>query len=322
MNGDFKEVPGLEKYMISEEGFVKICATGEDVSRHVTDSGYLATRLYFNGKPRIYRVHRLVAMTYLELPYNHKELLVNHLNGDKLDVSPGNLEWDTSSGNNSHAYETGLNKNGLPFMVYDVTRGVEYQFANTREASMHLPYGREEVYRIIKKSRTSPCDRFVFKAINDDRDWDVVRKDLTPAKIKRYNAYESDIEAKSVTTDETFYFGSISAASSKLKLNRSGIKKRLTEKSMSPLKGWMFKLLCDDTPFPTYTEEEIKLLGNAVGNSKMILVHKKDDPTFEKKMSSISEFVEFLGKPKTYVGNCLVAMRNSGHYHGYTFKEI
>ena len=48
-------------------------------------------------------VHRLVAYEYCNPPIDYKDLVVNHINGDKHDNHANNLEWLTPAANNYHA---------------------------------------------------------------------------------------------------------------------------------------------------------------------------------------------------------------------------
>ena len=52
--------------------------------------------------------HRLVAESFVEKPASSKRLCVNHIDGNKLNNMPENLEWVTWSENNIHAYKHGL----------------------------------------------------------------------------------------------------------------------------------------------------------------------------------------------------------------------
>lgn len=57
-------------------------------------------------KGKIEMVHRIMAMAFVPNPDNKP--FVNHIDGDKGNCSPSNLEWCTSAENNAHARETGL----------------------------------------------------------------------------------------------------------------------------------------------------------------------------------------------------------------------
>lgn len=65
--------------------------------------GYLQVALVkTSGKRSPMRVHRLIALTFLENPNNYP--VVNHKNGIKHDNRVDNLEWCTISHNTKHAY--------------------------------------------------------------------------------------------------------------------------------------------------------------------------------------------------------------------------
>lgn len=55
-----------------------------------------------------YAIHRLVALAWYDNPFNKPE--VNHIDGNKLNNKPSNLEWVTGEENRIHAKEVGLIK--------------------------------------------------------------------------------------------------------------------------------------------------------------------------------------------------------------------
>lgn len=71
---------------------------------------YHNVNLYKDYKPKLTRVHVLVAETFIPNPNNKP--FVNHINGIKKDNRVENLEWVTHYENMTHAFNTGLIPNG------------------------------------------------------------------------------------------------------------------------------------------------------------------------------------------------------------------
>ena len=69
--------------------------------------GYYQVTLQKKGKKKIYKVHRLVAKTFIKNTYNKRE--VNHIDGNKLNNAVTNLEWVTAKENSNHRVNV-LNK--------------------------------------------------------------------------------------------------------------------------------------------------------------------------------------------------------------------
>jgi hypothetical protein len=71
--------------------------------------GYLRVLLSKPGERHTYKVHRLVAIAFIENPENKKE--VNHINGIKTDNRLCNLEWCSTMENMRHSILIGLRDN-------------------------------------------------------------------------------------------------------------------------------------------------------------------------------------------------------------------
>lgn len=69
--------------------------------------GYLGIRLYNEKvKGKTFKIHRLVAETFIPNPNNYKQ--INHIDGNKENNCVENLEWCDRSYNIRHALEIGL----------------------------------------------------------------------------------------------------------------------------------------------------------------------------------------------------------------------
>lgn len=72
-------------------------------------NGYEMVMLYKDNKPKKFLVHRLMAQTFIPNPNDLPE--VNHIDGNRLNNRPENLEWVTSKQNKQHAHKLGLYAN-------------------------------------------------------------------------------------------------------------------------------------------------------------------------------------------------------------------
>lgn len=95
----FEDIAGYEGlYQVSNWGTVKSLGNGnsnnskEKILKPTKDKkGYLTVDLYKDGKRKIYKVHRLVAQTFIENPNNLPQ--VNHKDENKKNNAASNLEW-------------------------------------------------------------------------------------------------------------------------------------------------------------------------------------------------------------------------------------
>jgi hypothetical protein len=68
--------------------------------------GYLRVYLSIGSKKHTKRIHRLIALTFVENP--DKKETVNHIDCNKLNNHVSNLEWMTNQENMRHAFDNGM----------------------------------------------------------------------------------------------------------------------------------------------------------------------------------------------------------------------
>lgn len=102
---EFREIPGYGGMTARRDGTIR-AANGQELKQY-DSNGYrvVATGSAKNGTKQA-KVHRLVAMTYLEPDPKRKH--VNHINGNRADNNLENLEWCTPHENTLHALKNGL----------------------------------------------------------------------------------------------------------------------------------------------------------------------------------------------------------------------
>jgi transcriptional regulator with XRE-family HTH domain len=110
----WKDVPGYEGfYTVSNEGRVKrlagspFCHNDRILKTAINRTGYVKIALARGGKFWHTMVHRLVALAFIGDPPEGLNQ-VNHIDGNKLNNRPENLEWTNATGNSLHAIRLGL----------------------------------------------------------------------------------------------------------------------------------------------------------------------------------------------------------------------
>lgn len=155
----WKDIQGFEGYyQISNFGRVKSCtriaAKGKRLSEQLlkgssVENDYLRVMLYKNSKYKTCRVHSLVAKHFLNK--NNNNLVVNHIDGNKLNNHVDNLEYVTYSGNMHHAYNNGLkNANHLYKSVIFSINGDEYTFDKVEDAAKFLNVTPSSLINFLK----------------------------------------------------------------------------------------------------------------------------------------------------------------------------
>lgn len=108
----WKQLPYSDgKYYVSNLGRIKSMFKG--IERIMTlrkdKLGYIRVSFFVNNRSKGFLVHRLVALAFVPNPNKYTE--INHIDGNKENNVPENLEWCTRSHNVKHAFDMGLKVN-------------------------------------------------------------------------------------------------------------------------------------------------------------------------------------------------------------------
>ena len=140
-----------QRYMISNFGNVKsFCNHKERLLTITTQiSGYNYVMMQINGKPKNYRLHRLVAMAFVPNPHGYKE--INHIDGNKTNNRAENLEWSTRSQNMRHIYQV-LGRKRKP-MSEDQKQHLRNLWKGKKQSAEHREKTRQGLLRYYQRLR-------------------------------------------------------------------------------------------------------------------------------------------------------------------------
>jgi hypothetical protein len=164
----WKDIPGYEGlYQASNQGRVrthpdKITQSARFPERHWQvrilksrgnnyQTGKRAS-LWKDGEHKDWLQARLIAMTWCD--GFSEELTVNHIDGNRMNNHPNNLEWVTLADNIRHGFRTGLfHKNQKKVALCDELTGVSLNFDSMAEASRYFGKNNGYVSLCYSKNR-------------------------------------------------------------------------------------------------------------------------------------------------------------------------
>lgn len=108
-NNNWKNFPLNNNYMVSKDGKIYSLIKNKLMKQIETKNGYLVVYLKPKNKRRVFKIHRIVAITFLRNENNYPH--INHKDGNKKNNKLNNLEWCSPKQNMEHSLRLGLHKN-------------------------------------------------------------------------------------------------------------------------------------------------------------------------------------------------------------------
>lgn len=106
------------------------------------NDGYLRVSVKVDGKNKGVMLHRLVAERFVPLPSDPEATQVNHIDGNKQNNNPSNLEWTTLIDNVLHANRSGLR---------DTCKGFNHHSCKVDEETVRKACGYMSMYLTNKQ---------------------------------------------------------------------------------------------------------------------------------------------------------------------------
>ena len=151
---EFTRIKDFDNYYINSNGVIIRVGfkTIRVIKGKIDKNGYNEVGIYNNDEIREFkRVHRLVAEAFIPNPNNFP--IVNHIDGDKLNNSVGNLEWTTVSGNTLHSFRvlgrTPKATTNKPVTFKNITTGEVISFISVNDAADYFKYSSRQMSRLI-----------------------------------------------------------------------------------------------------------------------------------------------------------------------------
>lgn len=154
---ELKDIPGFEgNYAIDRNGNVFSYKTNKYLNPSKTKDGYLKVSLRANNKAYYYRVHKLVAMTYLDNPNNYNE--INHKDFNRQNNSLDNLEWVSHNDNILYSKIANRFKTEKPYRkaytFTNVFNGKSFTIIGIKNVAKHFNFKDSSITALKKHINT------------------------------------------------------------------------------------------------------------------------------------------------------------------------
>ncbi len=194
----WKQSKDVQRLEVSNCGNIRCYKTKRTWYTKPDKLGYICGQYRIDGKIYSFKVHRLVAIEFVDNPLQLVE--VNHIDGNKENNNASNLEWCTRSHNVQHAFDLGLKtgmkgvSNGRAILTEDIVIAVCEYFA---ESPTNTPKKASEKFQISIQQASKIRAKLAWKHITENFTF-------VPLRRPKFNDQSKDV-ASSEAKRETRY---------------------------------------------------------------------------------------------------------------------
>jgi len=151
-------IPGYENYQVSTLGRIVNMET-DKILKPTISGGYYSVNLcnlLESKKARLFRVHRIVAETFIYNPDPITKIYIDHINNNKLDNKLENLRWVTPSGNSKSYIKNHRKSRADQILQYDLNGNFIKEWINIHEIIKHnSKYSNMNLYNSLNRQNRS-----------------------------------------------------------------------------------------------------------------------------------------------------------------------
>lgn len=175
-------VPGYTDYRITANGDVYSAHTGERKRASEGQHGYFEISVTSDaGKGMSIGIHRLMALTFVDYPADVRTMFVDHVDMNKQNNAPSNLEWVTQTENLRRARENrteeGLFATAHAVDIKDLYTGEVLSFRSLAEAGRHFDTTAAHVLQSIKNHAMKTIFKQHYVVKSALQEWPDITKD-------------------------------------------------------------------------------------------------------------------------------------------------
>ena len=155
MTEEWRVVSKAPLYEVSNLSRIRRIDSGHVLRPRLDRYGYLKLTLIRTGQKRWYAtVHRVVALAWVN--GFRPGWQVNHIDGNKENNLPKNLEWISGKENIIHSFENRLNSNSNPVGLHDILIDESTSFRSIKDLSRRIGISSNTLIPLIRNSFSYP----------------------------------------------------------------------------------------------------------------------------------------------------------------------